>query len=88
MKLTRLEFKHCLYPQAYIPSCQMFLLRYTRAALRSDDPEFYSTCTYILDTHLVIATHSCSPASHSAAAAVLLASLLYHESVNGNVTFY
>ena len=54
------------------PSGQVFLLRYTRAALRSDDPEFYSTCTYILDTHLVIATHSCSPASHSAAAAVLL----------------
>ena len=72
-----------LFPQAYIPSGQVFLLRYTRAALRSDDPEFYSTCTYILDTHLVIATHSCSPASHSAAAAVLLASLLYHESANG-----
>jgi len=66
----------------YIPSPQVFLLRYTRAALRSIDDLFYDTCNYIMDCHLLLPNHSCVPASQSAAASVLLASLLYHVSDN------
>ena len=69
--------------QVYIPSPQTFLLRYARAALRSMDELFYDTCNYVMDSHLVLASHSCAPASQSAAASVLLSSLLYHLSSNG-----
>merc|ERR1719481_735909 len=36
--------------QVYLPSPQVFLLRFTRAALRSEDPEFVKTCQYMMDT--------------------------------------
>jgi len=68
--------------KVYIPSPQTFLLRYVRAALRSMDELFYDTCNYIMDSHLLISTHSCAPASQSAAASVLLSSLLYFISAN------
>merc|ERR550534_740773 len=68
--------------KVYIPSPQIFLLRYARAALRSMDEFFYDTCNYIMDTHLLLAIHSCIPASQSAAASVLLSSLLYYVSAN------
>jgi len=70
--------------KVYIPSPQVFLLRYARAALRSMDDLFYDTCNYIMDTHLLLASHSCVPASQSAAASVLLSSLLYYVSANDN----
>ena len=47
------------------------------------DDLFYDTCNYIMDTHLLLASHSCVPASQSAAASVLLSSLLYYVSANG-----
>lgn len=68
--------------KVYIPSPQVFLLRFARAALRSMDDLFYDTCNYIMDTHLLLASHSCVPASQSAAASVLLSSLLYYVSAN------
>ena len=54
---------------------------FTRAALRSAETEFYSSCTYLLDCHLVVMTHSCLPPSHLAAAAVLAALTLYKAAV-------
>ena len=47
------------------------------------DEFFYDTCNFIMDTHLLLAIHSCIPASQSAAASVLLSSLLYYVSANG-----
>ena len=47
------------------------------------DELFYDTCNYIMDSHLLLSTHSCAPASQSAAASVLLSSLLYFTSANG-----
>jgi len=64
--------------QVYIPSPQVFLLRYSRAALRAKDDKFYETCNYILDSHLAVFTHSCQPPSSTAASAVMLANLLYN----------
>jgi len=63
------------------PSPQAFLPMFTRAALRSAETEFYSSCTYLLDCHLVVMTHSCLPPSHLAAAAVLAALTLYKAAV-------
>merc|ERR1719232_1876818 len=70
--------------KVYIPSPQVFLLRFARAALRSMDDLFYDTCNYIMDNHLLLASHSCVPASQSATASVLLSSLLYYVSANDN----
>jgi len=70
--------------KVYIPSPQVFLLRYARAALRSMDDLFYDTCNFIMDTHLLLANHSCFPASQSAGASILLSSLLYYVSANDN----
>jgi len=69
--------------QCYIPTAQVFLLRYTRAALRSNDEQFYETCCFIIDSQLVLPTHPCFRASETAAAATLLSSLLYHLAFNG-----
>jgi len=69
--LQILEFK------AYIPSPQVFLLRYARAALKCGDDQFYETCSFIIDTHLVLPDHSCILPSELAGSAVLLAQLLY-----------
>ena len=66
-----------------MPSPQVFLLRYARAALRSMDDFYYDTCNYILDSHLILAKHSCVPTSQLAAASIMLASLLYNVSANG-----
>ena len=49
------------------------------------DDLFYDTCNYIMDTHLLLASHSSVPASQSAAASVMLASLLYHVSTIGKL---
>ena len=51
------------------------------------DELFYDTCNYVMDSHLVLASHSCAPASQSAAASVLLSSLLYYISSNGTFMF-
>lgn len=69
--------------QCYIPTAQVFLLRYTRAALRSNDEQFYETCCFIIDSQLVLPTHPCFRASETAAAATLLSLLLYHLAFNG-----
>merc|ERR1739838_409105 len=68
--------------QIYIPSPQLFLLRYTKAALREDDDQFVETCFYLLDSHLTNSLHSTIGNSKLAAAAVLSSCLLYHQSVN------
>ena len=67
------------FVQVYIPSPQVFLLRFSRAALRSHDEEFFKTCNFILDSHLIVSTHSCITPSLQAASATLLACLLYHQ---------
>jgi len=69
--------------QCYIPTAQVFLLRYTRAALRSNDEQFYETCCFIIDSQLVLTTHPCFRASETAAAATVLSLLLYHLAFNG-----
>eukprot|EP00092_Neocalanus_flemingeri_P040926 GFUD01044560.1.p1 GENE.GFUD01044560.1~~GFUD01044560.1.p1 ORF type:complete len:506 (-),score=174.28 GFUD01044560.1:311-1828(-) len=63
--------------QLYIPSPQVFLLRYTAASLHPADPTFLKTCQYLLDCHLPSPSHSCLPPSLLAAAAVLTSGLLY-----------
>jgi len=70
--------------QCYIPTAQVFLLRYSRAALRSNDhdKQFYETCCFIIDSQLVLPTHPCFKASETAAAATLLSLLLYHLAAN------
>merc|ERR1712112_328811 len=55
----------------------MGLLRYSRAALKCGDEQFYETCSFIIDTHLVLPDHSCILPSELAGSAVLLAQLLY-----------
>merc|ERR1712025_224495 len=70
--------------QVYLPSPQVFLLRFTRAALRSEDSEFVKTCQYIMDTYLPHALHPYTPPSCLAAAAVASAILVYHVSSNPN----
>ena len=70
-----------LYFQFITPSPQAFLSRFTRAALRSGEEEFYKTCTFLLDCHLVVNDHSSHLASHLAAAAVLAALTLYRAAV-------
>ena len=64
--------------QIYIPSPQLFLLRYIKAALREDDDQFLETCFYLLDSHLTNSLHSTIGNSKLAAAAVLSSCLLYH----------
>ena len=64
-----------------MPSPQAFLPRFTRAALRSAEAEFYSSCTYLLDCHLLVGHHSSLSPSHLAAAAVLAALSLYKAAV-------
>merc|ERR1711972_757036 len=61
----------------YLPSPQLFLLRYSKAALKDKDDQFYKTCCFILDSHLIHHKHSCISSSVSAGSAVLLAQLLY-----------
>jgi len=79
--LQILEFK------AYIPSPQIFLLRYARAALKCKDDQFYETCSFIVDTHLVLPHHSCILPSELAGSAVLLAQLLYNLSSASGGTY-
>jgi len=64
--------------QVYLPSPQVFLLRYARAALRSEDPQFLKTCQYLLDSHLTNSSHASLHPSTTAAAAVLASCLLYN----------
>jgi hypothetical protein len=68
--------------EIYIPSPQLFLLRYTKAALRQDDDQFLETCFYLIDSHLTNILHSTIANSKLAAAAVLSSCLLYFLSVN------
>jgi len=68
--------------EIYIPSPQLFLLRYTKAALRQDDDQFLETCFYLLDSHLTNILHSTIANSKLAAAAVLSSCLLYYLSAN------
>jgi len=86
---TRVEVTHMervlfevLDFQVYLPSPQVFLLRYVRAALRSEDPQFLKTCQYLLDSHLTNSSHASLPPSITAAAAVLASCLLYNLSNN------
>ena len=62
----------------------MFLLRFVRAALRSDDPVFLKTCQYMMDSHLHLASHASLVPSLVAAASVGATLLLYevHSTVN------
>jgi len=71
--------------QVYLPSPQVFLLRFSRAAFRSDDPEFLKTCQYLLDTHLPLPSHPSLPPSLLAASAVACSSLLYYVSANASI---
>jgi len=73
--------------QLYIPSTQVFLLRYTQASLHPADPTFLKTCQYLLDSHLSSPSHPCLPPSLLAAAAVLTAGLLYFTSTSSSSPF-
>jgi len=70
--------------QFILPSPQSFLPRFCRAALRSAEQEFYSSCTFLLDCHLLRSSHSCLPPSHLAASAVLGSLTLYRAAVKAN----
>jgi len=90
---TRLQVTHMertllgvLDFQVYLPSPQVYLLRFTRAALRGDDAIFLKTCQYLLDSHLPHPSHPCSPPSCLAAAAVACSCLLYQVSANPGTT--
>jgi len=72
--------------QVYLPSPQVFLLRFTRAALRGEDSEFLKTCQYFFDSHLPHPCHPSNPPSCLAAAAVACAILVYHLSANPEAT--
>ena len=74
-------------PQLYIPSPQVFLLRYIQASLHPSDPTFLKTCQYLLDSHLTCPSHSCVPQSLLAAAAVLASTLLYFTSMSASTPF-
>merc|ERR1719427_1730281 len=73
--------------QLYIPSTQVFLLRYTQASLHPSDPTFIKTCQYLLDSHLPSPSHPCLPPSLLAAAAVLTAGLLYFTTTSSSPPF-
>merc|ERR1712059_3283 len=45
--------------QVYFTTPQDFLPRYTRAALRSEDPDYLKTCQLLLDCHLPSSSHAC-----------------------------
>jgi len=68
--------------QVYFTTPQDFFPRYTRAALRSEDPEFMKTCQLLLDSHLPSPSHACLAPSLLAAAAIYAASLLYNLAAN------
>jgi len=72
--------------QVYLPSPQVFLLRFTRAALRGGDSEFLKTCQYFFDSHLPHPCHPSNSPSCLAAAAVACATLVYHQSANPEAT--
>ena len=63
--------------QVYLPSPQVFLLRFVRAALRSNDPVFLKTCQYMMDSHLHLASHASLVPSLIAASSVGATLLLY-----------
>jgi len=63
--------------QVYLPSPQVFLLRFVRAALRSNDPVFLKTCQYMMDSHLHLASHASLLPSLIAASSVGATLLLY-----------
>jgi len=67
--------------QFRMPSAQSFLPLFSRAALREGEEEFYSSCTFLLDCHLLLPSHSSLPPSHRAASAVLAALTLYRATV-------
>jgi len=72
--------------QVYLPSPQVFILRFTRASFRLEDPEFIKTCQYLFDSHLPQPSHPCSAPSLLAAAALFSSSLLYYFAVNPTST--
>jgi len=72
--------------QVYLPSPQVFLLRFTRAALRGGDSAFLKTCQYFFDSHLPHPCHPSNSPSCLAAAAVACATLVYHQSANPEAT--
>merc|ERR1719187_1349387 len=72
--------------QVYLPSPQVFLLRFTRAALRGGDSEFLKTCQYFFDSHLPHPCQPSKPPSCLAAAAVACGILVYHLSANPEAT--
>jgi len=63
--------------QLYIPSPQVFLLRYTAASLHPSNPLFLPTCHFLIDSHLPATSHPSIPPSHLAAAAVLVSGILF-----------
>jgi len=72
--------------QVYLPSPQVYLLRFTRAALRGGDSVFLKTCQYFFDSHLSHPCHPSNPPSCLAAAAVACAILVYYQSANPEAT--
>merc|ERR1719233_2797989 len=72
--------------QVYLPSPQVYLLRFTRAALRYEDPEFLKTSQYFFDSHLPHPSHPSTPPSCLAAAAVACAALVYYIAANPETT--
>jgi hypothetical protein len=71
--------------KVYFPTSEDFLPRYTRAALRSEDPTFLKTCQLLADCHLLNPSHSCVAPSLVAAAAVYVTSLLFNMSVHSGL---
>ena len=68
-------------PQVYVPTPCDFLPRLCLAALRPS-PDFLSSCHYLLDGHLPLASHPATPPSLLAAAAVFSTKLLLNVAAN------
>merc|ERR1719186_2315834 len=63
----------------------VFLLRFSRAALRSSDSVFLETCQYLIDSFIIHKEFSSTRPSRLAAGAVLAASHLYSALVDADI---
>merc|ERR1711915_99135 len=63
--------------QISVPTCQDFLPRFCRAALRDSDAVFMKTCQLLLDAVMMSPLYSSLPASLLASAAVFVSSSLF-----------
>ena len=68
----------------YFPEPMVFMLRFSRAALRSSDSVFLETCQYLIDSFIIHKEFSSTRPSLLAAGSVLAASHLYSAPVDAH----